>query len=47
MTTAFLGDTGQYRRTLALLHQTRVRNPGLAILPSHCAASAAAFRHDP
>ncbi|HEX8661570.1 MAG TPA: MBL fold metallo-hydrolase [Brevundimonas sp.] len=47
LTTAFLGDTGPYRQTLALLHQTSLRNPGLAILPSHCAASAAAFRQDP
>lgn len=43
LTTAFLGDTRPYLETLRLLHQAGARNPDLAILPSHCAASAAAF----
>lgn len=46
LTTAFLGETRAYRETLGRLHQAGVRNPDLAILPSHCAASAAAFRRD-
>lgn len=44
ITTAFLGQTRPYRETLARLHQAHARNPDLAILPSHCAESAATFR---
>ena len=43
LTTALLGETRPYRRTLAALHGAQGRNPELAILPSHCAVSAAAF----
>ncbi|QZH75242.1 MAG: MBL fold metallo-hydrolase [Erythrobacter sp.] len=44
ITTALLGDTRGYRATLNLLHRASLNNRDLAILPSHCAASAAAFR---
>jgi len=46
ITTALLGHTRTYRETLGKLHQAQASNSGLAILPSHCAASAAAFRQD-
>ena len=44
ITTALLGETRTYRQTLSRLHAAQVSNTGLAILPSHCAASAAAYR---
>jgi len=44
ITTALLGDTRNYLATLDLLHRAATRNGDLAILPSHCARSAAAFR---
>lgn len=44
LTTALLGDTATYRETLARLHAARGNNRELAILPSHCARSADAFR---
>ena len=44
LTTALLGETHKYRETLSRLHQATVRNPSLAILPSHCAVAANAFR---
>lgn len=47
ITTAFLGATPPYRETLSRLNQASLRNPDLAILPSHCAASAADFRRGP
>ena len=43
LVTALLGNTAMYRDTLARLHRARAANPGLVLLPSHCAASAAAF----
>jgi glyoxylase-like metal-dependent hydrolase (beta-lactamase superfamily II) len=43
LTTALLGDTRAYRTTLAKLHQVRQANSELAILPSHCSRSAAAY----
>ncbi|RYF92299.1 MAG: MBL fold metallo-hydrolase [Caulobacteraceae bacterium] len=46
ITTALLGDTGVYRQTLLALHQAQARNADLAILPSHCAVSAVAYRQD-
>lgn len=48
LTTALLGDTRAYRQTLMQLHLARAANTDLAVLPSHCAASAAAYRsgHD-
>jgi len=48
ITTALLGETGTYRRTLADLHALWVRNPSLQITPSHCpeAAARAAGRDD-
>ena len=46
ITTALLGDTKRYRETLDLLSRAAARNGELAILPSHCAASARAFRGD-
>ena len=46
ITTALLGDTRAYRQTLTALCQAQANNADLAILPSHCAASAAAFRGD-
>lgn len=46
ITTALLGDTRSYRATLDLLCQAARNNTDLAILPSHCATSAAAFRGD-
>lgn len=46
ITTALLGETRTYRQTLAALHRAHANNPALAILPSHCAASAAAYRDD-
>ncbi len=45
-TTALLGDTHRYRETLDLLSRAAAGNGELAILPSHCAASARAFRGD-
>ncbi len=44
ITTALLGDTRRYRATLDLLCQASASNGDLAILPSHCSQSAAAFR---
>jgi glyoxylase-like metal-dependent hydrolase (beta-lactamase superfamily II) len=44
ITTALLGDTRRYRQTLDLLSAAAAGNRELAILPSHCAASARAFR---
>lgn len=46
LTTALLGDTRSYRATLSRLHAARRANGELAILPSHCAASARAFGAD-
>jgi glyoxylase-like metal-dependent hydrolase (beta-lactamase superfamily II) len=47
ITTALLGDTRRYRETLDLLSRAAASNGELAILPSHCAQSARAFRgHD-
>lgn len=43
LTTALLGDTRAYRRTLGMLHAARRENSQLVILPSHCAESAARF----
>lgn len=43
LTTALLGNTRSYRATLSLLHAAHRANGDLAILPSHCAASARAF----
>lgn len=43
LTTALLGDTPRYRETLGRLHAARQNNRDLAILPSHCARSAAGF----
>lgn len=45
-TTTLLGNTRRYRATLDLLSVAAANNRGLAILPSHCAASARAFRND-
>lgn len=36
LTTALLGETGPYRRTLNDLHQLWTRNPELIVTPSHC-----------
>ncbi len=44
ITTALLGNTKSYRATLNLLSQAAGNNGDLAILPSHCTASAKAFR---
>ena len=44
ITTALLSDTPRYRATLDLLHAAGQNNRELAILPSHCAASARRFR---
>jgi glyoxylase-like metal-dependent hydrolase (beta-lactamase superfamily II) len=46
ITTALLGDTSRYRKTLDLLHAAATANCELAILPSHCTASARRFRGD-
>ena len=46
ITTALLGDTPTYRATLNLLSRAAGNNTDLAILPSHCATSAAVFRGD-
>lgn len=46
LTTALLGDTRRYRETLDLLSRAKEGNGELAILPSHCLASARAFRGD-
>jgi glyoxylase-like metal-dependent hydrolase (beta-lactamase superfamily II) len=35
-TTALLGQTAPYRRTLAELHQLWARNPDIRLTPSHC-----------
>lgn len=43
LTTALLGGTRAYRATLGALHKARIGNPGLAILPSHCAEAACAY----
>ncbi|MWV28922.1 MBL fold metallo-hydrolase [Aurantiacibacter rhizosphaerae] len=43
ITTALLGDTRRYRQTLDLLSRASKNNGELAILPSHCAASARKF----
>ena len=39
LTTALLGDTAGYRRTLTQLSAVRRNNGTMLILPSHCAAS--------
>ena len=44
VTTALMGDTARYRATLAQLHHAHCHNSELAILPSHCPASAARLR---
>lgn len=44
ITTTLLGSTASYRRTLDLLSSAAAANGELAILPSHCAASARRFR---
>ncbi len=44
VTTALLGNTRQCRETIHLLSMAAGQNRELAILPSHCAASAQAFR---
>jgi glyoxylase-like metal-dependent hydrolase (beta-lactamase superfamily II) len=36
LTTALLGETGPYRRTLNALHRLHARNPDLVVTPSHC-----------
>ncbi len=41
-TTALLGETAPYRRTLADLHALWTRNPDLRVTPSHCREAAAA-----
>lgn len=46
ITTALLGETHSYRATLDQLHRASENNAELAILPSHCAQSARAFRDD-
>ncbi|MDO9337454.1 MAG: MBL fold metallo-hydrolase [Caulobacter sp.] len=46
ITTALLGETRVYRETLLALHLAQTGNADLAILPSHCAVSAAAYRQD-
>ncbi len=46
ITTALLGHTRTYRETLGRLHRAQANNTDLAILPSHCAVSAAAYRND-
>ncbi len=43
ITTALLGNTKSYRATLNLLSAAAANNGELAILPSHCRASAKAF----
>ncbi len=43
LTTAILGNTPLYRATLEQLHQASCNGSGVAILPSHCARSAAVF----
>lgn len=44
LTTAFLGSTNPYRKTLAALHALQVRNPDLVLTPYHCAERAACLR---
>ena len=44
LTTALLGDTRRYRETLVMLSAAAASNRDLAILPSHCSASAQRFR---
>lgn len=44
LTTALMGDTATYCGTLDQLHRARCNNTDLAILPSHCPASAKAYR---
>ncbi|MGB3167523.1 MAG: MBL fold metallo-hydrolase [Alteraurantiacibacter sp.] len=44
ITTALLGDTARYRHTLDMLHAAHSANRELAILPSHCTATATKFR---
>lgn len=44
LTTALLGNTQAYRSTLNLLSKAAQSNQELAILPSHCTASAKNFR---
>lgn len=46
LTTTLLGNTRRYRETLDLLCSAAHRNSELAILPSHCASTARAFRGD-
>jgi glyoxylase-like metal-dependent hydrolase (beta-lactamase superfamily II) len=46
ITTALLGNTRRYRQTLDLLGAAAQGNGELAILPSHCAPSALAFRSE-
>jgi glyoxylase-like metal-dependent hydrolase (beta-lactamase superfamily II) len=37
LTTAWLGDTRQYRETFQALHQLAVRDSGILLVPAHCA----------
>ncbi len=46
ITTALLGNTRAYRSTLNLLSEAAWNNGDLAILPSHCTASAKNLRRD-
>lgn len=41
LTTALLGETEPYRRTLTALHALWTRNPELQLTPSHCPEAAA------
>jgi len=43
ITTTLLGETKSYRETLNLLSKAAANNRELAILPSHCRASAKAL----
>jgi glyoxylase-like metal-dependent hydrolase (beta-lactamase superfamily II) len=44
LTTALLGRTAPYRRTLADLHALQARAPEVILVPSHCREAAAAAR---
>jgi len=43
LTTALLGNTARYRRTLGALHALAARNADLVLLPSHCREAARAL----
>jgi len=43
LTTALLGNTAHYRRTLGALHALAARNRDLVMLPSHCREAARAL----